>query len=105
MICATPARAETDQKLSQVRREQSALEAREDSLDAQLEMRKKHFHALVQNIHQLQVMIKQHNKWRESRSRKGWLLGSESVADQSEIFCKMNLVAMPRTLRLYEIYG
>ncbi|PSN55326.1 THO complex subunit 7 [Blattella germanica] len=57
VINEQPDRKETDEKLSQLRRELGSLEETREQLERKLDMRRKQFHVLVASIHQLQAML------------------------------------------------
>ncbi|KDR15728.1 THO complex subunit 7 homolog [Zootermopsis nevadensis] len=57
VINEQPDRKETDEKLSQLRKELGLLEETREQLERKLDMRRKQFHVLVASIHQLQAML------------------------------------------------
>ncbi|GLG96285.1 hypothetical protein R5R35_001590 [Gryllus longicercus] len=57
VISEQPDRKETDEKLSQLRKELSSLEDTLEQLERKLDMRRKQFHVLVASIHQLQSIL------------------------------------------------
>lgn len=57
IINEQPDRKETDEKLSQLKKELGNLEEVREQLERKLDMRRKQFHVLVASIHQLQSML------------------------------------------------
>ncbi|XP_066999773.2 THO complex subunit 7 homolog isoform X2 [Anabrus simplex] len=57
VISEQPDRKETDEKLTQLRKELGSLEETREQLERKLDMRRKQFHVLVTSIHQLQAML------------------------------------------------
>ena len=55
VICKNPDRETLGNKLEEIKAEIERLKKAEDALDEKLEMRKKHFHVMINSIHQLQV--------------------------------------------------
>jgi len=57
VINEQPDRKQTDEKLSQLKKELNLLEEKSQKLNEQLELRRKQFHVLIASIHQLEALL------------------------------------------------
>uniref|UniRef100_A0A1B6FLV3 THO complex subunit 7 homolog n=1 Tax=Cuerna arida TaxID=1464854 RepID=A0A1B6FLV3_9HEMI len=57
IINEQPDRKQTDEKLTQLKKELQSLEEQSNQLDSKLELRRKQFHVLIASIHQLQALL------------------------------------------------
>uniref|UniRef100_A0A1B6M5F0 THO complex subunit 7 homolog n=1 Tax=Graphocephala atropunctata TaxID=36148 RepID=A0A1B6M5F0_9HEMI len=57
VINEQPDRKQTDEKLTQLKKELQSLEEQSNQLDSKLELRRKQFHVLIASIHQLQALL------------------------------------------------
>ncbi|XP_054273349.1 THO complex subunit 7 homolog [Macrosteles quadrilineatus] len=57
VINEQPDRKQTDEKLSQLKKELNSLEEKSEKLNEQMELRRKQFHVLIASIHQLEALL------------------------------------------------
>lgn len=62
VINEQPDRKQTDEKLSQLRKELHSLEEVSEQLDKKLDLRRKQFHVLIASVHQLQALLDENGK-------------------------------------------